>query len=282
MQQIGNTGRIDAAGHDPRRGRTPVAARHKIRRRKQIVLARVWSCWIAVIVLATAGGAILVPAIDWQHLHEALGQTEAVVSAAGFGIDEVTVTGHRFTTDTDIFDCLDLANVKTMATLEAKSVQARLLRLPWIATANISRVYPGRIDVAVTERTPFAVWLNGASAFLIDSTGRTLSPIGAADMPALPRIAGDGAPQAAPSLFQMIAHFPEIASRLQTAARITGRRWSLALTGGLTLELPSEGEATALAGLGQDESGRQLLRLANTVIDLRSRTQIAISPAGGL
>lgn len=206
---------------------------------------------------------------------------EQLLTAAGFGIDEVAVSGHRFTPDSDIFDALDLANVKTMAALDGGRVQARLERLPWVATAALSRKYPGGIEVAITERTPFAVWLNGQNATLIDKTGRELSAIRASEMPALPRIAGTGAPEVAGALFEMLGRVPEIAGRLQLATRVTGRRWSLTLTGGVRLELPPEGEATALADLLGDARSRQLLEAANTNLDLRSRTRIAVSPAGG-
>jgi cell division protein FtsQ len=206
------------------------------------------------------------------------GRIEAMLTAAGFGIDEVTVTGHAMTADTDIFDALDLAHIKTMPALRSVQVQERLTRLPWIATATLTRVYPGRIELLVTERLPSAVWLNGEKATLIDGTGRTLSAVRATDLPALPRISGSGAPRAASALFQMLTHFPLIATRLRVAIRVDDRRWSLDLSDATRLELPSEGEATALIGLLSDAQGREILNSHNTVIDLRSPTIIAARP----
>jgi cell division protein FtsQ len=201
---------------------------------------------------------------------------EQILAIAGFGLDEVVVTGHRFTSDSDIFDRLDLDAVRTMVAFDGAATRARLLELPWIATASITRAYPGRITVAVTERTPYAVWVDGERSILVDATGRHLSPIRPTDMPHLMRMTGEGAPQAARALFDTLAYFPEIASRLQTAVRITGRRWSLQLTRGLTLELPSEGEATALAELLADPAARQLLDRENTAIDLRAKNRLAL------
>ena len=207
-------------------------------------------------------------------------RAEQLLVAAGFGIDEVSVSGHRFTAGNDIFECLDLANVKTMATLDSARASARIEQLAWIASASITRVYPGRIDVTVTERTPFAVWLMGPKARLIDVTGRVLQALPASQGPQLPRIAGDGAPEAARALFEMLARVPEVGSRLKLASRITDRRWSLELSSGVRLELPPEGEAGALADLVADAAGRQLLASHDTIIDLRSRREIAVRPAG--
>jgi cell division protein FtsQ len=201
-----------------------------------------------------------------------------IITAAGLGIDEVVVTGHRFTPDSDILDSVDLANVRTMMALDSAQVKARVERLPWIASATITRVYPGRIDIAVTERAPFAVWLAGTSATLVDETGRPLAAVAPTYFPALPRLSGVGAPTAGRALFHMLRHVPEIHARLLRADRIADRRWSLELTDGLRLELPSEGEATALAELTR--LWGSLLAQRNTVVDLRSRREIAVRPAG--
>jgi cell division protein FtsQ len=259
----------------------PPAARHQVPRRRRRTLASLRR-WIALLLIATSIGALsfwrasdiatlarLVP----DHIEHALIQ-------AGFGVDEVSVTGHRFTADSDIFDALDLPNVKTMIALDPSRVQARLQRLPWVASATISRIYPGRAHVQVTEREAFALWVRETNAMLIDSAGRTLSAVNPDDAPSLPRIAGEGAPDAAPALLATLAHFPAIASRLILSQRVTSRRWALVLTNGVQLELPSEGEATALADLLKDEAGLALLTRANIVIDLRSRSQIAWRTVG--
>ncbi len=225
-----------------------------------------------------AAAALWLALLAWQSKLFPTATAEQLLTVAGFGIDEVTVSGHRFTPDSDVFDSLDLTNVKTMIALDTARVQARLERLPWIATATLTRNFPGRVSVVVTERSASAVWINDASAMLVDETGRQLSAIRPSDMPHLPRISGAGAPQAAGNLFQMLANYPTVAGRLQLATRVDGRRWSLTLTGGIQVELPSEGEATALAGVLQEAP--EVLEAPKTVVDLRSKTRIAVSPSG--
>jgi len=235
---------------------------------------------LAVSVIATLTGLLVVRPQLAAARAELAAHTDQLLIAAGFGIDEVSVSGHRFTADSDIFEGLDLASVKTSLAFDSRSAITRIERLPWVATASITRVYPGRLDVTVTERTPFAVWLIGAKAQLIDNTGRILQAVPKSQLPQLPQIAGEGAPEAARALFDVLAGIPAVQSRLKLATRITGRRWSLELDDGVRLELPPEGEAGALADLMADVQGQSLLAARDTIIDLRSRREIAVRPKG--
>lgn len=277
MQQVGTTaGNGPAtAGHPA----TPKSKRHVHTRRRHKSKSQVWTYLAAFALVAVlTGAAIIATGAVTGALATAAGgggRVEAVLTAAGFGIGEVSVSGNRFTSDSDIFDCLDLPNVTTMAALHSTQVQARLRKLPWIENASITRVFPGRIDVIVTERTPFAAWFNGTNTVLVDATGRHLSAVRDTDWPNLPRIQGAGAPEAANALIQMLASVPEVGQRLHVATRITGRRWQLQLTNGVRLELPPEGEAAALASLLADKSASAWLEKSGTLIDLRSPTRIA-------
>lgn len=259
-------------------------ARHVHTRRRKSK-SHLWKYIAVFTVIAAAAGAAIIVTGKLASASDGLNRFDQVLTAAGFGIDEVAVSGHRFTPDSDIFDALDLPNVTTMAALQSAQVQARLRKLPWVANANITRVFPGRIDVTITERTPFAAWINGSTVVLVDTAGRELSAVRESDWPALPRIKGAGAPEAASALFQMLANVPDIGPRLQLATRITERRWQLELTNGVRLDLPPEGEATALASLLADKTAATWLDKPNTVVDLRSPTRIAARPlaavAGG-
>jgi cell division protein FtsQ len=266
-----------------RRGPSPVSSTVRPtqprRRRSQTRAMKRWAVWLVCAVIAA--GLVAWRSNDLSALRVALPPLiEQAWISAGFGLDEVTVSGHRFTADADIFDALDLPHVKTITALDATRVQAQLQRLPWVESATIARVYPGRAHVHVTERAAFAVWVREQTGVLIDSAGRTLSAVGLSDAPGLPRIAGEGAPEAAPALFATLNHFEAIRSRLVVAQRVTMRRWSLMLTNGIRLELPSEGEATAMSDLLKDDAGRSLLARPNVIIDLRSRSQIAWRPTG--
>jgi cell division protein FtsQ len=179
----------------------------------------------------------------------ALAPIEHAVELAGFGLQQVSVSGHRFTADTDIYAALDLDGARTLLSFDARAARARVEQLPWIKRASIERVVPDRIEVLVTERVPFAVWRSGERNWLVDRAGRKLQMVPADLMPQLLRVSGPGAPDEAAALSAVLIDFPQIASRLDVAERVSGRRWTLHLAGGLSVELPATGEAEALARL---------------------------------
>jgi cell division protein FtsQ len=204
-----------------------------------------------------------------------LAKFETWAQLAGLGLDQVTLIGHRFTADTDIFEAIALKRARTMLSFDPAAAQARLAELPWIQQASLERVFPDRLEVRVTERTPVAVWSRGERSFLIDDTGRTLAQVPVDVMPALPRVTGEGADSAAAGLFALLGPFPDLKARIASAERVGGRRWTLRLNGGGAIQLPGEGEAQALAqaagllatGFGRGEidvraAGRAIVREA--------------------
>jgi cell division protein FtsQ len=179
----------------------------------------------------------------------ALVPVERGVELAGYGLQQVSVTGHRFTPDTDIYAALDLDSARTLLTFDAAAARARIERLPWIGRASIERVVPDRIEIRVTERAPFAVWRSGERNWLIDRAGRKLQLVPSDLMPQLLQVSGAGAPDEAAALYTVLVDFPQIAGRLDVAERVSGRRWTLHLEGGLSVDLPPTSEAEALARL---------------------------------
>ena len=202
-----------------------------------------------------------------------LGGVERAAEFAGLGLQQVTISGHRFTADTDIYAALDLQGARTLLTFDARAARARLEQLPWIARASIERLMPDGIDVHVTERVPFAVWRVGEQSWLIDRDGRKLQTAPADVMPRLLRVAGEGAPKEAAALAALLVDFPHIARRVEFAQRVGGRRWRLNVAGGGSIDLPATGEAEALARLTRlFESGLPGAK----GIDVRASTRVLV------
>jgi cell division protein FtsQ len=96
----------------------------------------------------------------------------------------------------------------------------------------------------------------------------------------LPRIAGVDANAAASLLFTALDRHPGIKARVARAVRLGGRRWTLEMSGGGRIHLPSDGEASALARLAADPQLVAMVESSKLVIDLRSTSRIAFRPAG--
>ena len=172
---------------------------------------------------------------------------ESALAWAGFGLQQVSLSGTRFTADSDVFDALDLPRARTLLGFDAGAAKARIEKLPWIERVSITRVLPDGIDVVVTERQPFAVLQQGGRSAVVDKSGRKLARVAADAMPGLRRVTGEGIDAAAPELFALLVQYPVIVERLQLAERRAEQRWTLHLSGGLVLQLPREEQGEALA-----------------------------------
>lgn len=260
--------------YDPRRLQPATkSALHPKRRRPIRTLAG-----LALVALSAAAayGAQRTGALDRDQL----------ATAMGFGIEQVSLTGHRFTSDADLFDALDLKFARSLASFEPDAIRKRFERLPWVQSVEISRVWPGQLAIRVTERKPFAIWERGDSAELIDATGRQLGPVKRDAVLNLPRVAGEGANLAAAALLTTLDRHPEIKARIVRVSRLSDRRWTLELDGGDRIHLPADGEASALARLAAEPQIAALVAKPGQIIDLRSPSRIAIRtasavPAGG-
>jgi cell division protein FtsQ len=181
----------------------------------------------------------------------ALGPIEHGLELAGLGLRQVTVAGHRYTSDTDIYAALDLDGARTLLSFDARAAKVRIEQLPWVEKATIERIAPDAVDVLISERTPFAVWREGDRHWLIDRRGRKLQVAPADVMPHLLRVAGAGAAIEAAALTALLADHPNLARNIEVAERVAGRRWRLRMAGGASVDLPAEGEADALARLAR-------------------------------
>lgn len=71
-------------------------------------------------------------------------------------------------------------------------VRERVEALPWVASAAVTRRWPGALEVSVVERQPIARW---GTAALLDRQGRAFTPashdLSAAQRAALPALSGE-------------------------------------------------------------------------------------------
>jgi cell division protein FtsQ len=244
---------------------------------------------LGLALFATLSGALAFSLLthggrETRSIASLLHDAEQALAWAGLGVDQVALSGQRFTSDADIFDAVDLRNARSLLTFDGTAARARIEELPWIETASINRVFPGSLDVRVTERRPLALWVRGERQFLIDDTGRVLSGVKPGAQVGLPRVAGEGAAEQARALLELIMRYPTIWERLEIAERVGGRRWTLHLRDGLTIHLGADREAVALAALTSPDSLGPLISGHDLIIDLRTRGRITVRsvkrPAG--
>ena len=205
---------------------------------------------------------------------------DALVAAAGFGIDQVNVTGQRYTSDSDIFDALDLPNVKTFAAFDSDAALKRIQRISWVDTVQLTRVYPGTLDIVIHERAPAFIWTRGETSYLVDATGRTLGPMAAASNWNLPRVVGEGADTEAVLMLSALRQYPRIERQYAFAERIGERRWRIVLKNGTALELAADREIEGFDEIARTRAIQAALTGKPMIVDVRTPGRIAMRPVG--
>ena len=217
-------------------------------------------------------------------------QLDHALVAAGLGINEVALTGHRYTSDADIYEVLALEKAGSIFRYDVTAARQRIETLPWVRTAHIARVLPDRLTISIEERRAVAIWEHNSRVMLVDQSGRVLANLagGYTAQLALTRIAGTGAPRALARLLATLRPHTEFAPRLEIARRMGDRRWTLELAGGTIVHLPADREGEALLRLSRHNERSGLLEKGPQVIDLRLdgiiavRANPAIAPAAGV
>jgi cell division protein FtsQ len=262
---------LKAASVNPPRKPVPSTRRKRRGRKSALPL-------IALAVACAAGVLVVAGSRTARPIAPALAEIEHMIELAGYGLTQVSLTGHRFTSDSDIFDAIDLASAPTMLSFDSRTTRKRVEALPWVDKVSIERVFPDRLEVHLTERTPFAVWRLGGRHYLVDKTGRMLATVPANTATTLPRLAGDGAAAAAAELLAPLAAHPELMRQVDVAERVGGRRWTLRLTGGGAIELPVNGMGEALSRAAAFLATAQA---GSKVFDLRVAGRTLVRERGG-
>jgi cell division protein FtsQ len=89
-------------------------------------------------------------------------------------VQQVSVTG---TTALDPAEVASLADIdgQSMVSSTFSGAEARIAALPQVRSVEIKRHWPDSIEIAVTERTPWATWSEGDADYTIDDTGFVLA-----------------------------------------------------------------------------------------------------------
>jgi len=213
-----------------------------------------------------------------RNIAPLLPTADEVLYWTGLRIDQVALSGQRFASDMDIFDAIDLTNARSLLSFDSTAARKRIEKLPWIAAASINRVFPGSLDVHVTEREPAALWRRGDREYLIDATGQVLSGVKPGTYRGLARVTGEGAGEQAQALLDLVRRYPRIRERFEMAERVGERRWTLHLKDRVTVHLGADREANAFAALSSAHGLGKLLAGHDLIIDLRTRGRITVRP----
>jgi cell division protein FtsQ len=199
----------------------------------------------------------------------------AVTTWAGFGIEQVKITGQSRTEELAVLEKLEIGAFPSLVTFDLDAAKARIETLPWVAEAGLQKLYPHDLTVSIRERRPYAFWQDGERLWLIDETGHAIT--GAAEVsPAMPMVVGKGAAGRIADYTGLLAAVPSIARQIHAGVLVAGRRWTLVLANGIEVLLPEHDPAPALAALARLDAENAVLSRAIAAVDLRDPQRVVL------
>jgi cell division protein FtsQ len=265
----------------PRAKRRPTPPRRRPRAKLSARMLRLGA--IACAAAAVLGAAGYAVGSGWAGARVAAagGGLIGVAAQSGFKVRNVLVEGRAETAAADILGALEAERGTPLLAVDVAAAKARLETLPWIKSAIVERRLPDTLHVRVEERRPYALWQLGRRLSVIDRDGTVIVKDNVARFADRPLVVGEGAEVRAAEVLEVIVGNPDLASRVEAAVLVSGRRWNLRLKGGIEVRLPEEDMAAACLRLAQMIRDEALLSRAVSVVDLRQsdRAILRLTPA---
>ncbi|MBR0869246.1 FtsQ-type POTRA domain-containing protein [Bradyrhizobium tropiciagri] len=221
------------------------------------------------ILLGSAGFGI----VKGGHVEEfvtALSDTRnALANAAGFRITTVGINGRRQLSQDEVLAIGGVNGRSSLLFLDAETVRDRLKANPWIADATILKLYPGRLQIDIVERTAFALWQENGRLSVIAADGAVLEPYVSRRFLNLPLVVGKGADSRAKDFLALLDRYPQVRAVTKAAIFVGERRWNLRLKDGLDIRLPEYDVGNALAVLSKLDKEEKLFSRDIVAVDMR-------------
>lgn len=258
----------------------------RLRRFTRTWIAPIWAVRVprraglasaALLIVATIGYGV----VKGDHVSEIVGQLkdtrDAVANVMGFNIQSISLAGRKQLAEKDILATAGVSGRTSLLFLDVEAARARLKANPWIADAEVRKLYPGRLQITIEEREAFALWQKDGKLSVIAGDGAMLAPFtGELRFAALPLVVGVGAEKRAKDFLAVLARYPAIRSEVRASIFIAERRWNLRMKNGIDVKLPETDVDRALDKLAGLDRDKKLLSRDVTSIDLRLPDRVGV------
>lgn len=254
----------------------------RTRRRRQLHRRLIYAGATMAVLGATAAGGWYLERTGMMT--KALAPIEARIArqaiARRLTVQSVEVEGRHRAARQAILDALGVRRGVPILSVDLDAAKTRLEAIPWVRSASVERQLPDGLYIHLVEREPLAVWQHHGQFDLIDQDGAVIANAHVEDFPSLPQLVGDGAPQAASDLLDMLASEPDLARHVIASVRVGDRRWNLVLDNGIEVALPEQAPEAAWHRLAALDRSDRLLERDITEIDMRlaDRLVLRLSP----
>jgi cell division protein FtsQ len=230
-----------------------------------------------VLILLGSAGFGVVKGGHLEELTAALSDTRnALANSAGFRITTVAINGRKQLTQDEVLAIGSVNGRSSLLFLDAETVRDKLKANPWIGEATVLKLYPGRLQIDIVERSAFALWQRDGRLAVIADDGAVLEPYVTRRFATLPLVVGKGAETRARDFLALLDRYPQVRSVTQAAIFVGERRWNLRLKDGLDVRLPENDVGNALASLSKLDKEDKLFSRDIVAIDLRLPDRLTV------
>lgn len=230
-----------------------------------------------IVVLLATGGLGIIKGGHIDELTAALNDTRnALANSVGFRITNTVINGRRQLSQDEVLAIGGVNGRSSLLFLDAASVRDKLKANPWIAEANVLKLYPGQLQIDIVERSAFALWQQDRRVAVIAEDGAVLEPYVARRFTSLPLIVGKGAETRAKDFLALLDRYPQVRSVTKAAILVGERRWNLRLKDGLDIRLPENDVGNALAALSKLDKEDRLFSRDIVAIDMRLADRLTV------
>jgi cell division protein FtsQ len=216
--------------------RNDCAASYRIAARSFAVLLLASTLVRGVVV----GGHLDYPGSPWPKLP---GEVAGLFGLAAMDIEIAGLAHHE---PNEVLNYLGVKPGGPLIGFDAKKARATLQELDWVESATVTRQFPNKLQIAITEREPFVIWQYQGALQVVDQNGKPMTGLSPTSGNLLLQVVGLGANTAAADLVNQMSATPGLFQEVKAAVRVGERRWDLHMNNGLVIALPETDMAIAM------------------------------------
>jgi cell division protein FtsQ len=230
-----------------------------------------------VLILLGSAGFGIVKGGHVEELTQALSDTRnALANSAGFRITTVGINGRKQLSQDEVLAIGGVNGRSSLLFLDADAVRDKLKANPWIGEATVLKLYPGRLQIDIVERSAFALWQRDGRLSVIADDGAVLEPYVTRRFTSLPLVVGKGAETRARDFLALLDRYPQVRAVTKAAIFVGERRWNLRLKDGLDIRLPENDVGNALASLSKIDKEDKLFSRDIVAVDMRLSDRLIV------
>jgi cell division protein FtsQ len=227
----------------------------------------------ALVLGGVQGGAFTDPNSPANNL------SGRVAGLFGMAADDIQINGLSHHDPAVVLAQIGVKPGASLVGFDAEEARILLESMDWVSAAEVRRSFPNQLAINLQEREPFAIWQMDGQYAVIDKAGTSMSGLNPLTLRGLPLVVGKGANLAAADYVNQLEAIPTLKQKVQAAARMGERRWTLFLDNGVTIALPEQGQEAALKQVAELDAEQNILSKGIQGIDFRSPDRIVIALA---